>query len=264
MAYETVLYESDGGIATITLNRPDNLNSFDSTLIEELQKALAESAGDPDIRCVVITGAGRGFCAGADLAQIEDAYNAGQAPALGDMLRERYHPVILPIVNMEKPVVASVNGVAAGAGASLALACDFRIASDKAKFFQAFVKVGLVPDSGSTYFLPRLVGTAKAAALAMLGDIIGADEALRIGMVTKVVPADDLEKETRAFAERLAAGPTRSYALTKKALRFGAVQDLESSLEYEADLQNQIALTADHLEGVKAFMEKREPKFEGR
>ncbi|HJR18617.1 MAG TPA: enoyl-CoA hydratase-related protein [Actinomycetota bacterium] len=264
MAYETVLYESGGGIATITLNRPDNLNSFNSTLIEELQKALAESAGDPDIRCVVITGAGRGFCAGADLAHLEDAYNAGQAPALGDMLRERYHPVILPIVNMEKPVVASVNGVAAGAGASLALACDFRIASDKAKFFQAFVKVGLVPDSGSTYFLPRLVGTAKAAELAMLGDIIGADEALRIGMVTKVVPADDLEKETKAFAERLAAGPTRSYALTKKALRFGAVQDLESSLEYEADLQNQIALTADHLEGVKAFMEKREPKFEGR
>jgi 2-(1,2-epoxy-1,2-dihydrophenyl)acetyl-CoA isomerase len=264
MAYETVLYGSAGGVATVTLNRPDNLNSLNTALTEELQKVLAEAAGDPDVRCVVITGAGRGFCAGADLAQLEDAYNAGEPPALGDMLRARYHPVIFPIVNMEKPVVASVNGVAAGAGASLALACDFRIASDKAKFFQAFVKVGLVPDSGSTYFLPRLVGIAKATELAMLGDIIDAQEALRIGMVTKVVPADDLVSETRAFAERLASGPTRAYALAKKALRFGAVMDLENSLEYEADLQNQVALTADHLEGVKAFMEKREPKFEGR
>jgi 2-(1,2-epoxy-1,2-dihydrophenyl)acetyl-CoA isomerase len=264
VGYETVLYESGDGVATVTLNRPDALNALNSTLVEELQKALAEAAGDPEVRCVVVTGAGRGFCAGADLAQLEDAYKAGEPPALGDMLRARYHPVILPIVGMEKPVVASVNGVAAGAGASLALACDFRIASDKAKFFQAFVKVGLVPDSGSTYFLPRLLGIAKATELAMLGEIVGADEALRIGMVTKVVPADDLEKETKALADLLASGPTRSYALTKKALRFGAVQDLESALEYEADLQNQIALTADHLEGVKAFMEKREPKFEGR
>ena len=264
MAYETVLYETSGGVATITLNRPDALNALNQTLIEELQHALAAAADDAEIRCVVLTGAGRGFCAGADLAQLEDAYKAGEPPALGDTLRARYHPVVLPIVTMEKPVVAAVNGVAAGAGASIALACDFRIASDKAKFFQAFVKVGLVPDSGSTYFLPRLLGIAKATELAMLGEIVGADEALRIGMVTKVVPADDLEKETKAFADRLASGPTRSYALTKKALRFGAVQDLENTLEYEADLQNQIALTADHLEGVKAFMEKREPRFEGR
>ena len=264
MAYETVLYDSSDGVATITLNRPDNLNALDTTLTEELQKALAEAAGDPQIRCVVVTGAGRGFCAGADLARLEDAYKAGEPPALGDMLRARYHPVILPIVNMEKPVVASVNGVAAGAGASLALACDFRIASEKAKFFQAFVKVGLVPDSGSTYFLPRLVGVAKAIELAMLGDIIDAQEAGRLGMVTKVVPADDLAAETARFAAKLAAGPTRAYALAKKALRYGATQDLENTLDYEADLQNQVALTADHLEGVKAFMEKREAKFEGR
>lgn len=264
MAYETVLYDSSGGVATVTLNRPDNLNAINTALAEEIQKALAEAAGDPGVRCVVITGAGRGFCAGADLAQLEDAYKAGEPPALGDMLRARYHPVILPIVNMEKPVVASVNGVAAGAGASLAFACDFRIASEHAKFFQAFVKVGLVPDSGSTYFLPRLVGIAKAIELAMLGDIVDAEEALRIGLVTKVVPAADLASETRAFADRLASGPTRAYALAKKALRFGAVQDLESALDYEADLQNQVALSADHLEGVKAFMEKRAPKFEGR
>ncbi len=264
MAYETVLYENSGGIATITLNRPDNLNALNSTLVVELQKVLSEAAGDPGVRCVVLTGAGRGFCAGADLAELEDAYKAGEPPALGDMLRARYHPVIEPIVNMEKPVVASVNGIAAGAGASLALACDFRIASDKAKFFQAFVKVGLVPDSGSTYFLPRLVGMAKATELAMLGDIVGAEESQRLGLVTKVVPADDLADETRAFAERLAAGPTRAYALGKKALRYGAVQSLENALDYEADLQNQIALTADHVEGVKAFMEKREPAFEGR
>lgn len=264
MAYGTVLYEAADGIATITLNRPDNLNALNSTLVIELQKVLSEAAGDSEVRCVVITGAGRGFCAGADLAQLEDAYNAGEVPALGDMLRERYHPVILPIVTMEKPVVASVNGVAAGAGASLALACDFRIASEHAKFFQAFVKVGLVPDSGSTYFLPRLVGIAKATELALLGDIVDAQESLRLGLVTKVVPAGELEKETRAFAEMLAAGPTRAYALGKKAIRFGAVHDLETAMDYEADLQNQVALSADHLEGVKAFMEKRAPRFGGK
>lgn len=263
MTYETVLYDTAGGVATITLNRPDALNALDATLTVELQKVIAEAAGDPAVRCVVITGAGRAFCSGADLAQLEDAYKAGEPPQLGEMLRERYHPVIAPIVTMEKPVVASVNGVAAGAGASLALACDFRIASEKAKFFQAFVKVGLVPDSGSTYFLPRLVGIAKATELALLGEIVGAEEALRIGLVTKVVPADDLAAETRSFAEGLASGPTHAYGLGKKALRFGAVHDLESAMDYEADLQSQAALTADHLEGVRAFIEKRDPKFEG-
>lgn len=264
MAYEAITYEVAGGVATLTLNRPKMLNALDRQMTEELHKSLADAGADPEVRCLLITGAGRGFCAGADLTQMQDVYERGETPPLGDMLRRGYNQVIIPIVRMEKPVVAAVNGVAAGAGASLALACDFRIASDQARFFQAFIKVGLVPDSGSSFFLPRLVGLAKAMELAMLGDIIDATEASRLGLVTKVVPADSFMDEARAFAEKLAAGPTRALALAKKALYFGAVQDLEQTMDYEADLQAQIALTADHMEGVKAFLEKREAKFEGR
>lgn len=264
MAYETITYEVAGGVATLTLNRPKSLNALNAEMTGELHKAFAEAAGDPDVRCLVITGAGRAFSAGADLTQLEGVYAAGEIPPLGDFLRHRYNPMILPVVRMEKPVVAAVNGFAAGAGASLAFACDFRIASEDAKFFQAFIKVGLIPDSGATFFLPRLVGLAKAIELGTLGDVIDAAEAERLGLVTKVVPADKLAEETSAFAARLAAGPTRAIALTKKALYYGAVHDLESAMDYEADLQGQIALTADHVEGVKAFLEKREPKFEGR
>jgi 2-(1,2-epoxy-1,2-dihydrophenyl)acetyl-CoA isomerase len=264
VAYEALTYEISAGVGTLTLNRPDALNALNRQITEELHKVLAEAAGDPAVRCLLITGAGRGFSAGADLTQLEDSYRAGQPVALGDLLREGYNRVILPIVHMEKPVVAAVNGIAAGAGCSLALACDFRIASDKARFFQAFIKVGLVQDSGASYFLPRLVGFAKAMELALLGDIVDSDTALRYGLVTKVVPHDSLMDEARAFAERLAAGPTRAFALSKRALYFGADNALEQTMDYEADLQAQMALTADHMEGVKAFLEKREPKFEGK
>ena len=264
MAYEAITYDVADGVATLTLNRPAMLNALDRQMTEELHKALADAGGDLDVRCLLITGEGKGFSAGADLTQLEDSYRRGEPAPLGDLLRDGYNQVILPIVRMEKPVVAAVNGVAAGAGCSLALACDFRIASDKARFFQAFIKVGLVQDSGASYFLPRLVGFAKAMELALLGDIIDANEALRIGLVTKVVQHDSLMDEARAFAQQLAAGPTRAFGLSKHALYFGADSDLEKTMDYEADLQAQMALTADHMEGVKAFLEKREAKFEGR
>ena len=264
MGYEAILYDVAAGVATITLNRPDSLNALNRQITVELQDALASAAGDPAVRCLLITGAGRGFSAGADLSQLEGSYKAGTPAPLGDMLRDGYNKVIIPITKMEKPVVAAVNGVAAGAGSSLALACDFRIASDKARFFQAFIKIGLVQDSGASYFLPRLVGFAKAMELALLGDIIGADDALKFGLVTKVVPHDTLADEARAFAEKLASGPTRGYGLSKRAMYFGIDNDIEATMDFEADLQAQLALTADHMEGVKAFREKREAKFEGR
>ena len=264
MSYEEITYEVSSGVATITLNRPKALNALNRQMTDELHKGLAEAAGDPAVRCLVVTGSGKGFSAGADLSQLEDSYRKGETVPLGDMLRDGYNRIILPIVHMEKPVVAAVNGVAAGAGASLALACDFRIASDKARFFQAFIKVGLVQDSGASYFLSRLVGLAKAMELAMLGDIIDANEALRLGLVTKVVPHDSLLDEVTAFAQKLASGPTRALGLSKRALYFGGDNDLEQTMDFEADLQAQMALTADHMEGVKAFLDKREAKFEGR
>ena len=264
MPYEAITYEVDGGVATLTLNRPDALNALNAQITEELHKALAEASGDPAVRCLLITGNGRGFSAGADLTQLEDSYRRGEPVPLGDLLRDGYNRIILPIVHMEKPVVAAVNGVAAGAGCSLALSCDFRIASDKARFFQAFIKVGLVQDSGASYFLPRLVGFARAMELALLGDIIDASTALQYGLVTKVVPHDSLMEEARSFALMLAQGPTRAFGLSKKALYFGTDNGLEATMDYEADLQAEMALTADHMEGVRAFLEKREAKFEGR
>jgi 2-(1,2-epoxy-1,2-dihydrophenyl)acetyl-CoA isomerase len=258
---ETVIYESKDGVATITLNRPDVLNALNDTIAEEITKSLQHANADRDVRCIVLTGAGRAFCAGADLKPLEDLYANGTAGPLGDILRERYNPMIDPLINADKPTIAAVNGVAAGAGASLALACDFRIASDKARFFQAFIKIGLVPDSGACFFLPRLVGTQKALELAMLGDIVDAEEALRIGLFNKVVPHDSLMSEANDLAQRLAKGPTRAYALTRRAILFGAVNDLRQTLDLEADLQQELAMSADHMEGVTAFLQKREPAF---
>jgi len=261
---DVVRFEVADGIATLTLNRPDALNALNQELSDALIARLGEAGSDRSVRCVVLTGEGRAFSSGADLAEVERQIAEGGRIDPASILRKRYNPIIMSIVEMEKPVIAAVNGVAAGAGASLALACDMRIASDKARFFQAFVKIGLVPDSGATYLLPRLIGYQKALELALTGDIIDAEAALSLGLVNRVVPHDDLAKETKAWAEPFATGPTRAYALTKKAMRFGATNDVASTLDYEADLQQQAALTADSAEGISAFLQKREATFEGR
>lgn len=259
MGYEAISYEVTDAVATVTLNRPDRLNAINQTLAKELAGALSVAGADRSVRCVILTGAGRGFSAGLDLGKFEE----GASFDAGDILRRYYHPVIEGITTIEKPVVASVNGVAAGAGASLALACDFRIASEEARFIQAFIRIGLVPDSGATYFLPRLVGYAKALEMAMLGDAVEAKTALDLGLVTRVVPAADLLEESRSFAKRLAEGPTRALAMTRRALLFGTTNDLASALENEADLQSNAVLTNDFVEGVTAFIEKRPAAFRG-
>ena len=253
--------EIEGGVATITMNRPDALNALNQELSDGLNEALESAARDAAVRCVVLTGAGKGFSSGADLADV-DLDSGPFRPST--ILHGRYHRFVKTIVEMEKPVIASVNGVAAGAGCSLALACDMRIASDKARFFQAFIKIGLIPDSGANYLLPRLVGYQKALELAMGGEIIDAATALDIGLVNRVVPHDELADATRAWAAEFSAGPTRAYGLTKKAMRFGATHELYDTLNYEAELQDQVALTEDVVEGITAFTEKRKPDFKGR
>lgn len=254
----------ENGVATLTLNRPDALNALNQEISDELAGALRAVAADPAVRCVVITGAGRAFSSGADLSDLAPFYAKGEKLDLATFLRDRYHPIIETLFGMDKPVIAAVNGVAAGAGASLALACDIRIASDKARFMQAFVKVGLVTDSGGSHLLPNLVGTAKAMELAMTGDVIDAAEALRIGLVTEVVPHDELEKATARWASAFATGPTRAYGAIRKAIRFGASHTLTETLDYEAELQSALGQSSDHVEAVRAFLEKREPRFEGK
>lgn len=257
-------YDIDGGIATITMNRPDALNALDEDLSAALIDAIARAGSDLAVRCVVITGTGRAFSSGADLQEAKRRIEEGGNLSPGEILRTRYNPIVLGIVEMEKPVIAAVNGVAAGAGLSVALACDLRIASDQARFMQAFVKIGLVPDAGSNHFLPRLIGYAKALELSMTGDIIDAETALQLGLVNRVVPHDELMKQAREWAEPFATGPTRAYGLIKKAMRFGATNDLTPTLDYEPELQDQAALTRDANEGIRAFLEKRAATYEGR
>jgi 2-(1,2-epoxy-1,2-dihydrophenyl)acetyl-CoA isomerase len=258
-----LLLEKKKGVGIITLNRPDKLNAFNDELTFKLKDALKETERDHAIKAVVLTGAGRGFCSGQDL-QARGLHDQGQRPSLGISIRHRYNPFILKIRSMEKPVIAAVNGVAAGAGASLALVCDFRIVSDKAYFVQSFTKVGLIPDSGSTFFLPRLIGITKAFELMLTADKIEAEEALKLGLVNKVVPPDKLMDEAIAFAERLAGGPSLAYGLTKRAVNRAIFPDLEELLEYEASLQEIAGRSDDFEEGVKAFIEKRDPAYKGR
>jgi 2-(1,2-epoxy-1,2-dihydrophenyl)acetyl-CoA isomerase len=254
--------EQDGGVLELTLNRPERLNALDDALLTALGSALAAARLDGSVRAVLITGAGRGFCAGADLAAgLIDSPDRGAA--VREHLHRFYAPVILAIREMEKPVVAGVNGVAAGAGMSLALACDLRVAAESASFIQAFVRIGLVPDAGSSFFLPRLVGMAKAAELAMLGDRVDAATALQIGLVTSVVPDASLIDEARALASRLARGP-RSVGLTKRALNLALVSDLHTQLGHEEDLQALALSSDDAVEGITAFLQKRPADFRGR
>ncbi len=258
MSYETILYEKQDGVATITLNRPQALNAFIPKMNEELQDALKDADSDKNIRCFLLTGSGRAFCAGQDLK----GRTPEQKGSLGQSLRERYNPIILRLRRTEKIALAAVNGVAAGAGCNLALACDLRIASEEAKFIQAFVRVGLAPDSGGSYILPRLVGFSKAMELLLLGETVDAKEALRIGLVLRVLPLSELQQAAREVAERLAHGP-RSMGLIKRALNRSFLSELEAQLEYEAELQEIAGRSADYDEGVRAFLEKRTPVFKG-
>lgn len=249
----------DGPVATITLDRPEALNALTVPVKVALREALERLAVDRAVRAVILTGAGRAFCAGQDLAERE----APDVAPLDVELRERYNPIILALRAMGQPVIAAVNGVAAGAGASIAFACDLRIAAEDARFVLAFGRLGLVPDSGATWFLPRIVGQARATELALVGDPISADEALRIGLVSRVVPNDELLTEARALADKIAAGAPMAVALTKGALDRAATVDLETALEGEAKLQGIAGASADHAEGLAAFREKRAPRFPG-
>jgi 2-(1,2-epoxy-1,2-dihydrophenyl)acetyl-CoA isomerase len=251
--------EVDGPVATLTLDRPEALNALTVPVKVALRAALESIAGDRAIRAVILTGAGRAFCAGQDLAERDEP----DAAPLDVEVRERYNPIIRALRSMGQPVIAAVNGVAAGAGASLAFACDIRIAAEEARFVLAFGRIGLVPDSGATWFLPRLVGPAKAAELALLGEAVDAAEALGLGLVSKVVPGDQLLVEAHAMADRIADGAPLAMALTKTALERSMSIDLDEALDGEAKLQGIAGASADHAEGLAAFREKRSPRFEG-
>jgi 2-(1,2-epoxy-1,2-dihydrophenyl)acetyl-CoA isomerase len=260
--YETVLYEKASGVATISLNRPRKLNAFDGMMHEELYDALGEAAEDDEVRCVVLRGEGRGFSAGADLAQIIE--NADGDPDLGEYLRGSYSRLVKRMVATPKPIVASLHGPVYGAGVGIALACDLRIAAESAKFSVAFIKIGLMPDAGVTFFLPRMIGLGRAIEMSMLGDAIEADEAQRIGLVGKVAADDSLAEESQALAERLAALPTAALGRMKAAIHTNFEADRETALEREAEGQTFCGYTQDHKEGVAAFFEKRGAEFTGR
>ena len=262
MSYQHILYETGQGVATITLNRPDVLNSFNRAMAAELRQALAQAGADPEVRALLLTGAGRAFCAGQDLA--EAMPKEGPAPDLGDIVARGYNPIVRLIRQLDKPVVCAVNGVAAGAGANLAFACDFVLASSTAAFIQSFSKIGLVPDTGGTFFLPRLIGMARATALMMLADKVTAADAVAMGLILRAVDAPALLEEATALARQLATQPTRGLGLIKRALNASATNGLDEQLALEAQLQAEAGSTADYREGVKAFLEKRPPVFIGR
>jgi 2-(1,2-epoxy-1,2-dihydrophenyl)acetyl-CoA isomerase len=252
-----------GEAVWLTLDRSAALNALDAPTKEALVTALREAADDPSVRAVALTGSGRAFCVGQDLREMEGAYRDGRGPELGDTLHRHYGPAVRLLSEMPKPTVAVVNGIAAGAGASLAFACDLRVASAAASFKLAFGGIALVPDAGSTYHLPQLVGLARAMELALLGDAVTADEALRIGLVSRVFPAEDLAERAAELVAGLAAGPTLAWARTKALLRAGLRTDLAAALDAEADAQVASSQTKDHLEGVAAFLDKRPPRFQG-
>jgi 2-(1,2-epoxy-1,2-dihydrophenyl)acetyl-CoA isomerase len=258
----SVLVSLDAGVLTITLNRPERLNAFNPGMHQELRKALERALDEAAVRAVLLTGAGRGFCAGQDLS--ERNVSADAPIDLSVSLGSHYNPLVRRLRELPKPVVCAVNGVAAGAGANIALACDLVIAARSASFVQSFARLGLVPDSGGTWFLPRLAGSARAMGLALLGEKLSAAQAEEWGLIWKVVDDDALAAESLELARQLAAGPTKGYGLVKKALNASWGNSLDAQLDLERDLQREAGLSQDYREGVSAFLQKRKPEYKGK
>lgn len=263
MAQASVIYQTDGAIGRITLNRPESLNGLNRPLLEELLQALEAAEGDDAVRALILTGSGRAFSAGQDLSEpgIVEGTAEEMAATLGESLDRWYHPVILKLRETDLPVVAAVNGIAAGAGMSLALACDLAVAAESARFLQAFRRIGLTPDCGSSYFLPRLVGEARARELALLGEPLPAAEALSWGLINRCVPDDRLMVEAESLAGKLAAGPRRGLGHAKRSLLLSAENPLPEQLDLEARFQRDCIADPDFAEGLAAFKEKRPPRF---
>lgn len=254
-----LIITQNNGVCELKLNRPDVFNSFNKAMAMALQKALDDCEKNPEVRAIVISGEGKAFCAGQDLAEATDP----NGPELNSIVKDHYNPIIRRIREIEKPIIAAVNGVAAGAGANIALACDITFAKESASFIQAFSKIGLIPDSGGTFFLPRIVGMQKALALMMTGDKVGAKEAESMNMIYKAVPDEEFEATVNQFAAKLAKMPTRGLGLTKKAVNASWTNSLAEQLDVEEQLQTEAGQTHDFNEGVAAFLEKRKPEFTG-
>ena len=263
MTYPTITYTTANGVARLTLNRPERLNSFNAQMHEDVRHALAALEADAEARVLVLTGAGRGFCAGQDLSDRTVAPGASRAD-LGESIERHYKPLILTLRRLPIPVLAAVNGVAAGAGANIALACDLVLATRSASFVQAFSRIGLLPDSGGTWFLPRLVGPARALGLALLGEKLSAPQAAEWGLIWRCVEDEDFTAEVDALAAGLAAAPTLALRHIKQALQAAWHHTLEQQIDLERDAQRELGYSADYAEGVAAFMAKREPRFTGR
>ncbi len=264
MSYNCLLVTQTEGVTTITLNRPDSLNALSNELLLELRTALQAASADDACRCIVLTGAGRGFSSGADLKDTLGTLKPGQRPDLGEALHTTYHPVLREIRKAQKPVIAAINGIAAGAGLNIALACDVVVAARSAKLIQAFVRIGLIPDAGGTWTVPRLIGRARATQWLMSGDSLSAEKAEQWGLISEVFDDDELADKSAQLAARMAAQPTRALAAMKLLMDTSLDKDLESQIALEARLQTEVGYSEDAMEGIGAFVQKREAKFKGR
>ena len=264
MSFENLLVDQDDAVTRITLNRPDSLNALSEALLLELRVALQQASQDDACRCILLTGAGRGFSSGADLKDTLGTLKPGERPDLGAALHTTYHPVLREIRKAQKPVVAAINGIAAGAGLNIALACDVVVASHSAKFIQAFVRIGLIPDAGGTWTVPRLIGRARATQWLMSGEALDASKAEDWGLISAVYADEDFAEQSRALAARMAAQPTRALAAMKMLMDSSGEKDLESQIALEASLQTEVGYSDDAMEGIAAFVQKREARFKGR